>query len=1194
MLNSAVLTLRHLLLLGLVTVLAVILPRPAQALDIALCREADSLASFVPARTYNGVDGGPLYLVVGDTLPDSAQCERLSLPVAVGELLWSGVIAPETGLSGQDSGYLLQGLLNSRTQVSVSEVSALGGGERNETRRLSYGVNLLASSSSLVFGREERASWTPDSGLTCRAGSSPAGVQFFDSGSWPDAADAQLFVEAQGSGQFPVAVSDETRIEAEAPLLIGQLSLGTASDSLPHRLELPPSESPWQALTILCPDSEAHLSLAQISVMPGTSGLEPAGDAGESTRSAWLWSPQLWQNDTDQLWEITTEQDLSEVYLTIPVGEDGRLPVERLDTFLLAAQERGITVWPVIGDRRDVMNANWAALQNRITSYARFNASTETTGKLEGVQLDIEPYLISGFELSPAYWREQYIETIEFARASVGPSVDIDLVVPVWWGSHPDFGEAFLDRLAPYQVSLTIMNYRTDVQQLILGAEPFVAWGQRHDRQVSIGLEAGSIGDEQQHLYRPNEAAGHLWQFQIGEHTVLAMFSEELSALPGTAFERYQEREFSGSNISFRGDLQRINAVAGFLNANFADRASFRGISLHGLDEVYRARAEPAFPDLQGPSHVTPLPALPQRTPLSAYSGGSRDSLGLYVLDETSSWLGLVHGLKSAGIPVRVVSDIDQALEHDVLMIYPMLAGSNLESESLQRLAEFVRSGHSLLAFSVLGGGMQSLFGFEAAVEHAHRQEFRFSDSEFSERFIAVPEESTVQLAPDLESQLAADSETTLGMPGVSFTDPRREPIAIYADNTAAITHNFFTTESGVLGHAYAIGIDLGHFILRAHNGRFSGYTEDYVNGYKPSIDTALRFLESVYRQGEPDAVMLSPVPDGRTMTVLLTHDVDFSESLENTEVYAQAEFEQSVPATYFLQTKYVRDYYEESFFNTSTVPVLQNLLPNRAEVASHTVSHSNEFRAMPPGTGTERYPEYRPFVQDFTTVNDASVLGELRVSKFLIETATGREVRAFRPGHLSLPQNLPEMLQASGYDFSSSITANEVLTHLPFRLMHSRAFDAEVDVFEFPITFEDEQWTLEDNFAEVLSVARKIGRHGGLVNVLIHTEETGDKLAFQRDLVEALREEAHFSGVSQFGDWWVARDSVLLDLVQSTPQLRQLQVTSARPLTGLTLELPETWRYEGGLAGSEQIEDQLILGQLTDTATLSFSIDSD
>lgn len=1191
MLYSAVHISRSLLIVAIAAVMLASLSGPAQALDIALCRGSQPLVSAVSVRTYSDADGNPLYLAVGESLPEREQCERLSLPVAVGELLWSGLISPETGQSGQNTGYLLQGLLDSQTPISVSEVSALEGGSRVSARQLSFGENILSSSASLVFGSEERASWTPESGLVCEAGDSPAGVQFFDSGAWPGAADRQLFVEAQGAGQFAIAVSDAARIEAEAPLPIGQLSLGTSRDSLPHRLDLPVSDSPWLALTISCPESEAHLSLDQVAVMPG---MATTDNFGQYTRSAWLWSPQLWQRTMDQLWEITSEQDLSEVYLTIPVGEEGSLPVERLERFLLAAQEREIAVWPVIGDRRDVMSANWSALQNRITSYARYNANPETSGRLEGVQLDIEPYLNAGFGLSPAYWREEYIKTIEFARASVGPSVDIDLVIPVWWGSHPDFGESFLDRLAASQVSLTIMNYRTDVQQLVLGAEPFIAWGERHDSRVSIGLEAGSISDEQQHLFRPDEDGGHLWQFQIGEHTVLAMFAEELTALPGTAFERYQEREFTGSNISFMGDLERINAVAGFLTANFAGRSSFRGISLHGLDEVYRERSEPAFPDLEGPAHVSPLPAIPPRTPLSAYSEGSVDGIGLYVLDESSSWLGLVHGLKSAGIPVRVVTDIEQALEHDVLMIYPMLAGSNMESESLQRLAEFVRSGRTLLAFSVLGGGMQPIFGFETAVEHQRRQELSFTDSELSERFIFAPEESSVQLAPDLESQLVAESATTLGMPGVSFTSPRREPIAVYADSSAAITHNYFTTDTGRVGHAYAIGVDLGHFILRAHNGRFSGYTEDYVNGYKPSIDTALRFLETVYRQGEPDAVTLSSVPEGQTMTVLLTHDVDFSESLENTEVYAQAEFEQSVPATYFLQTKYVRDYYEEGFFNSSSVSVLQNLTPDRAELASHTVSHSNEFRVMPAGTGRERYPAYQPFVQDFTTVDGASVLGELRVSKFLVETVGGREVRAFRPGHLSLPQNLPELLQASGYDFSSSITANEVLTHLPFRLMHARAFDAEVEVFEFPITFEDEQWALEDNFAEVVSVARKIGRHGGLVNVLIHTEEAGDKLAFQRDLVTELRAEAHFSTVSDYGDWWEARDSVQLNLVQSTPQQKQLQVSSAQPLTGLTLEIPDSWRYQGGLAGSEQKGNQLVLGQLVETATLSFSLDSD
>src|SRR5262249_39573473 len=55
-------------------------------------------------------------------------------------------------------------------------------------------------------------------------------------------------------------------------------------------------------------------------------------------------------------------------------------------------------------------------------------------------------------------------------------------------------------------------------------------------------------------------------------------------------------------------------------------------------------------------------------------------------------------------------------------------------------------------------------------------------------------------------------------------------------------------------------------------------------------------------------------------------------------------------------------------------------------EIGSHTVAHSKVFKQMPLGDGNEQYPDYQPFVTGESTVRNATILGELRVSKFLLE----------------------------------------------------------------------------------------------------------------------------------------------------------------------------------------------------------------
>ncbi len=49
----------------------------------------------------------------------------------------------------------------------------------------------------------------------------------------------------------------------------------------------------------------------------------------------------------------------------------------------------------------------------------------------------------------------------------------LDLVMPVWWGSHPQWGLQLLNNLVMEQLSITVMNYRTSLNRLRAEPLPF-------------------------------------------------------------------------------------------------------------------------------------------------------------------------------------------------------------------------------------------------------------------------------------------------------------------------------------------------------------------------------------------------------------------------------------------------------------------------------------------------------------------------------------------------------------------------------------------------------------------------------------------------------------------------------------------------------------------------------------------------
>lgn len=584
------------------------------------------------------------------------------------------------------------------------------------------------------------------------------------------------------------------------------------------------------------------------------------------------------------------------------------------------------------------------------------------------------------------------------------------------------------------------------------------------------------------------------------------------------------------------------------------------------------------FPGVVGPTNFTQiLPPTP--TDWRRYSTGGTNRLAILLTDTDSAWLGLAHGLRTIGVPFLLTTNTAQALAHRVVLAYPEISGRVLAASDLRALAAHPRTGGTLIAANVLGGGLEGIFGFQQAAPSRQHYEIGFPTQHPLTAGFTHPRERVIRVAEPINPAAVAGTH--------HYTQPAVPPLAIYEDGTAAILLRPWEA-----GYACALGFDPGYLLLLGYNNREEGIARSYVNQFEPSLDVLLRLFKELYRTTAPAPVTLGTVPFGRQLPVLITHDVDYNRSLTNALAYAEFEASVGVRATYFVQVKYLRDFNDTAFFDNTAPPILQRLRALGHELASHTVCHSKVFSRFPLGTGAERYPDYQPFVRTPILTIGGSVLGELRTSKFLLEKFGGQEIVSFRPGHLQNPYSLPQALVATGYRHSSSVTANDSLTHLPFQLNYDRAHTAETPIFEFPVTIEDEELPpLGQRVQAALDVARELARYGGLMNVLIHPDITGHKLQFERDFIAALKPVAWFGTVNDFASWWAARNEVTVD-VELSANFAAVTLTAPRPLDGLPLQIPTGWRLQSvepaGLKVTP-VDTGLVLDQVPPSARLFF-----
>ncbi|GAB3466708.1 hypothetical protein GCM10027321_33150 [Massilia terrae] len=427
-----------------------------------------------------------------------------------------------------------------------------------------FHANLLPQSTLRTFGAEERVQARLNGTaleLSCRAGQRPAGVLL--SGPWYlPRAPAALRAQANAHGSFELQVADTAHARAESAVPMG--TIGATALPLPSGLD----GAQWRHFVINCPNADASLTVASLTLEPQARAPGP--------RATWIWRAAQWQDDGDALLSWAREQGIGLLFITVPTSADGVREPEQLASFVQGAHRQHIAVWSVDGDPHMVLPSEQAAAVRLAQAYASYNSKADAAARLDGIQFDIEPYLLGQYHLAPDAWNQRYLALAQALRAAAGP-LHLDFVVPFWWAGRDDL----LAGLARAADGLTVMDYRTDPGQVHRFAAPFLDWAQAAGKQVRIALEAGPIEPQTQRRYVRTSGAGDLLVVGLGPQQVLVTLRK-----PGVGAQPYRlsgSRELDGSATTFSADMPGLREMLPALERDFSAWPSFGGMAVHGL-----------------------------------------------------------------------------------------------------------------------------------------------------------------------------------------------------------------------------------------------------------------------------------------------------------------------------------------------------------------------------------------------------------------------------------------------------------------------------------------------------------------------------------------------------------------------------------------------------------------------------------
>ncbi|KAG0060874.1 hypothetical protein BGZ92_006625, partial [Podila epicladia] len=232
------------------------------------------------------------------------------------------------------------------------------------------------------------------------------------------------------------------------------------------------------------------------------------------------------------------------------------------------------------------------------------------------------------------------------------------------------------------------------------------------------------------------------------------------------------------------------------------------------------------------------------------------------------------------------------------------------------------------------------------------------------------------------------------------------------------------------------------------------------------------------------------------------------------------------------------------------------------------------------------------------------SLLGEARVSKYILESISinNSPVVSYRTGHLLYPDALPQVLAATGFKYSSSGACNDQLTHMPYQAFYNNAYNQAVDIIEFPLTASDEDGQINGDWEapgskypngsyayNQAALINKIAKYGGQYTFLIHPttanlpgqvpRQFSDKLAFQQTLAPKVANVAYFDTMAGRGDFHSARIASGIDVaINAASATATVTVTLTKPITDLTLKVPNAWAFASSTVGVQATPGAVVL----------------
>lgn len=295
--------------------------------------------------------------------------------------------------------------------------------------------------------------------------------------------------------------------------------------------------------------------------------------------SMWNWENSTWYQSPEQFISKIKSKGINEVYLQLFIENNKIKNKEQLIQLLAFASQNQIKIIAVEGSPEMVTESGLQNAIGRNQIIKQFCIEYESQPCFAGIQYDIEPYILKGYNQDPNKIWQMWIHAVKKLSESWGDKIEI--VIPFWLRKI-DNGEQIVQNIKPYTSKYIVMAYRTDYLDIYNLSASWLYWGDKNEQRIIIALESGMLDDELEKLYVPNQQNGEIEKVSFTDKDVILLNKDKITS-DNTLYAYSKSSLTKNQSISFLGQEDKLFQMVNLLSNIFTEWGSFDGFALHGL-----------------------------------------------------------------------------------------------------------------------------------------------------------------------------------------------------------------------------------------------------------------------------------------------------------------------------------------------------------------------------------------------------------------------------------------------------------------------------------------------------------------------------------------------------------------------------------------------------------------------------------